>query len=141
MRILATVFILLAACGPAVQAGTTAAAPAQASASLAGSYALRQVNGRDLPTASPTEPNVELTRGFLRLDPAGTFAVTLTGRRNQEPTPGDEQMRGTYAVAGDVLTMSGPNGPEGAVRFNFTRAGSTLMLRDDRGHVYTFVRQ
>jgi|GEM_PF-2278575 len=143
MRVLATIFILAAACAPAVQPGPPAApsAPAAASAPLAGSYALRQINGHDLPAASPTEPNVELTRGFLQLDPAGTFALTLTGRRNQEPTPGDQQMRGNYSVSGDVLTLTPSTGPGAGPSFHITRSGATLTLRDEGGNTYTMVRQ
>jgi hypothetical protein len=143
MRILATALILAAACGPAAQGVTPATAPApaamDASTPLAGGYALRQVNGHDLPAASPTEPNVELSRGWLELTSAGTFALTLTGRRNQEPTPGDQQIRGNYTVSGDVLTLSisGAGGPS----FHIARSGATLTLRDDGGNTYTMARQ
>jgi len=143
MRVLATLFILAAACGPAVQASAPAAPSASTAASgpLAGSYALRQINGHDLPAPSPTEPNVELSRGFLELDPAGTFALTLTGRRNREPTPGEEQMRGTYAVTGAVLTLSPSGGAADNPSFQVTRSGDMLTLRDDRGNTFTLVRQ
>jgi hypothetical protein len=147
MRILATVFFLAAACGPAVQAGTPAAAPAPAQAAtvaagpVAGSYALRKINGHDLPAASPTEPNVELSRGVLQLDAGGTFALTLTGRRNQEPTPGDQQVRGNYTQSGDVITLSMSGGSAGGPSFHVTRSGDTLTLRDDGGNLYTLVRQ
>ncbi len=144
MRILTSLLILAAACGPAAQSGTTAAAPAPAQAAapapLAGSYALRQINGHDLPAASPTEPNVQLSGGMLQLDPAGTFVITLTGRRNQEPTPGDEHMRGTYTASGDVLAMSGPGVPDG-MRFTFARSGAMLTLHDDQGNTWTLERQ
>lgn len=141
MRILATVLVLAAACGPAVQAGTPAAAPALTSGPVAGSYALRKINGHELPAASPTESNVELSRGVLQLDPGGTFALTLTGRRNREPTPGDEQMRGSYTVSGDVLTFSVAGGAAGGPSFHITRSGDTLTLRDDGGNLFTLVRQ
>jgi hypothetical protein len=143
MRILATALILAAACGPAVQAGAPAAAPAAtlASGPVAGSYVLRKINGHELPAASPTESNVELSRGVLQLDPQGTFSMTLTGRRNREPTPGDEQMRGSYTLTGDLLTLSISGGAGGGPSFHITRSGDTLTLRDDMGNAYTLVRQ
>ncbi|HET7233427.1 MAG TPA: hypothetical protein VFJ16_25675 [Longimicrobium sp.] len=141
MRKLIPVLMIVAACAPTA-AGTeppaATVAPA-ASPALAGTYLLRQVNGRDLPAASPTEPNVELSRGVLQLSPDGTFSMALTGRRNQEPTPGTEQMSGSYTVTGDVLALTMPNG--NGPRFNFTRAGAALTLRDDMGNTYTLARQ
>lgn len=145
MRMLVAVLLLAAACAPASGPGTAsppASLPASAaSSSIVGSYALRQVDGRDLPQPSPMEPNVELTRGFVQLNADGTFAVTLTGRRNQEPTPGEQQMRGNYTAAGGVLSLNPPGATDGGSRFAYTLSGATLTLRDDRGHTFTLQRQ
>lgn len=145
MRMLAAVLLLAAACAPA--ASTSTASPPQAmgsmpatSSPLVGGYALRQVNGRDLPQRSPQEPNVELTRGWVQLNADGTFAITLTGRRNQEPTPGDQQMRGNYLVSGNTISFN-PHGASEGPRFGFSLASATLTLRDDAGHTYTLQRQ
>lgn len=146
MRILAAVLLLAAACTPLTGNAGIASPPPNppampaASGSLAGGYALRQVNGRDLPQPSPQEPNVELTRGWVQLNEDGTFAITLTGRRNQEPTPGDQQMRGNYVVSGSTISFNPPGGTDGQ-RFGFSLAGATLTLRDDAGHTFTLQRQ
>ncbi|HEU4560977.1 MAG TPA: hypothetical protein VFS20_24205 [Longimicrobium sp.] len=146
MRMLAAVLLLATACAPGASGSGTASPPpaapatAAASPSLVGGYALRQVNGRDLPQPSPQEPNVELTRGWVQLNEDGTFAITLTGRRNQEPTPGDQQMRGNYVVSGSTISFNPPGGTEGQ-RFGFSLAGATLTLRDDAGHTFTLQRQ
>lgn len=146
MRMLAAVLLLTTACAPASGPGAAPSPPASlpaasASSSIVGGYTLRQVNGRDLPQPSPMEPNVELTRGFVQLNADGTFAVTLTGRLNQEPTPGDQQMRGSYTAANGVLSLNPPGATDGGSRFAYTLAGATLTLRDDRGHTFTLQRQ
>lgn len=148
MRMLAAVLLITtAACagsaGGAASAGTSPGAAAVAPApspSLAGTWMLRRIDGRDLPAPSPMEPNVELSRGVLQLNADHTFTATLTGRRNQEPTPGDQQMSGNYTVAGDVLTLGDPGG-EHSPSFHFTQSGTTLTLRDDQNHDFTFARQ
>jgi hypothetical protein len=147
MRALPALLVLAAtACAPAAtsssatsSSATTPPAATPTAVSLAGGYALRQVSGHDLPTSSPTEPNVELTRGWLQLGANGAFALTLAGRRNQEPTPGEVTMRGTYTVTANVLqvTANGQPGPS----FHFTLDGRTLTLVDDKGGTYTMERQ
>jgi len=147
MRKQAAVLLLsAAACAPAAAGTGTTVAPAAtvvapaASPALAGTYMLRQINGHDLPAMSPTEPNVEISRGVMQLSSDHTYSVTLTGRRNQEPTPGDERMSGNYTVAGDVLTFGDPGG-EHSPTFHFTQSGAALTLRDDQGNSYRFDRQ
>jgi hypothetical protein len=143
MRGIIVPLLFLAACGPAASAPAPASAPMRATAatapSLAGTYALRQINGHALPAASPQEPNVEVTGGALQLGGDGTVRLALTGRRNQEPTPGTQEMSGTYTVTGNVLafTFNGQPHPP----FTYTRAGSTLVLRDEQGNLWLMDRQ
>ncbi|HET7459643.1 MAG TPA: hypothetical protein VFJ82_00290 [Longimicrobium sp.] len=145
-KLAAVLLVPLAACAPAAAgAGSTAASSSAAVAAAVspptpGTYLLRQMNGRDLPAPSAMEPNVELSRGVMQLNADHTFSITLTGRRNQEPTPGDEHMSGNYTVAGDVLTFGEPGG-EHSPSFHFTQSGASLTLRDDRGNTYLFDRQ
>ena len=145
MRRMIPLLLLCAACTPAPSGTVPATNPAAvtaapaSSSSLAGTYLLRQMNGRSLPAPSPQEPNVEVSRGVQRLGEDGTFTLTLTGRRNEEPTPGDQQMSGAYTVSGDVLALTMQNG--GGPRFTFTRSGATLTLRDDMGVTYLLERQ
>lgn len=145
MRKLIPLLLMTAACTSAASAPPPAAPPMAAavapapSAGIAGTYAVRQVNGKPLPTPSPMEPNVELTSGTLQLNSDASFVITLGGRKNQEPTPGNEHMRGTYAVTGDVIALTTESG--GGPRFNYTLSGATLTLRDDSGVVWVLERQ
>jgi len=143
MRTLAAVLLVsIAACAPAAagpaSTATPAAAVAPASAqTLAGTYNLRQINGHDLPAMSPTESNVQVIRGMMQLNADGTYSFALTGRRNQEPTPGTETRSGNYTVSGDMISFDAGRGPS----FRFAQSGSALTLRDDQGNSYLLDRQ
>jgi len=147
MRGIILPLLFAAACAPAASApapepapmGASAASTMSASQPLAGAYALRQINGHALPAMSPQEPNVEVTGGALQLGTDGSVRIAITGRRNQEPTPGTQELRGTYTVTGNVLaiTINGQAHPP----FTFTRAGNTLTLRDDAGNTWMMDRQ
>lgn len=127
---LAALLALSAACATAAAGG----------AALPGSWRLAQVNGRDLPAESPTEPGVTVTAGSLELSADGRAAMSLTARTASTPEPATRSMPGTYRTAADSLILL-PGGSEAnAARFRYQLAAPGLRLTDDRGNVYAFTR-
>lgn len=130
MRLLATLALVLAAA--CASTGRGSGAP------LAGRYLLREVDGRRLPAASPTEAGVTLDAGALVLEPDARYTLELTARTASDPAPRAVTAAGTYAVRGDTLALTPAGG--GEVRFRLARAGAMLRLRDGEGNEMTFVR-
>lgn len=85
--------------------------PAEAAA---GTYALREVDGAELPAAFATDAqsSTSLTGGTLLLRADGSFTETLQGRRTFTVTGVTEDVQfvenGTFDIVGQLVTFSVP---------------------------------
>ncbi|HEX2205312.1 MAG TPA: hypothetical protein VHG91_18530 [Longimicrobium sp.] len=132
MRLLAPLLLVLAA------ACATAGAPSDTP--LAGRYTLAAVDGRPLPTESPTESGVTLEGGSLLLTAGARYTLELVAR-----LPGlaaqTATVHGGYTVRGDTLLLAADGMTRfGPSRYLLVRDGRALRIRDDRGKVYAFTR-
>jgi hypothetical protein len=111
---------------------------------VTGAYRLVAIDHRALPATSPTEPNVIVHGGQLILDRSNAFTLTLLAQ-NAPQLPGlQRNVRGTYSVAGDRLTLSptrtepGTGIGAGGMTYRYWFAGGRFLLRDAQGHEYEF---
>lgn len=115
--------------------------PGPGAARLAGSYTLASINGRAMPTPSPSEPEVMLQGGSLVVERGGRFTLNLNAQVRSQPAAADAAVRGTYRVQADTifLTLQPPTSGS-PTRFRFRMDDGRLKLRDDQGHEFEFTR-
>ena len=135
LRLSAALLLVLAA---ACATGGRAADPDD-SPSIVGSYLLRRIDNRALPTYSPTEPNVTVLAGSLMLGNAGAFSLTMLARNSPQVPPAEHTVRGSYVSEGDSIITVTPADESRPMTFRAARAGVQLTLRGDDGHRYEFV--
>jgi len=137
MRIALVLLLATTACAGPFARGTRDPRTAAAMGALPGIWRVVQVNGHDLPVASPTERNVTIERASLLLAEGGDYALTISARVGAEPVR-DATQRGRWRVDATTLTTS----PEGAspTRFAWRIASDMLTLRDPQGVAYTLRR-
>ncbi|HEX6746488.1 MAG TPA: lipocalin family protein [Longimicrobium sp.] len=111
-------------------------APGTPSAAVVGIWRVTQVNGRDLPAASPQEANVTVERASLMLQANRNYTLSITARTGQAPAS-ERSQSGTWSAGESTLTLS----PDGArpTRFDYRFSAGTLTLREG-STVYTLVR-
>jgi hypothetical protein len=107
--------------------------------SIVGSYLLRRIDNRALPTYSPTEPNVTVLAGSLMLGNGGAFSMSLVARNSPQTPPAEHIRRGSYVSDGDSIITITPVDGSAPVTFRAARAGVQLTLRGEDGHRYEFV--
>jgi hypothetical protein len=147
--VLATLAATTACSGDSSTAPTTT--------SLAGVYALRQIEQTALPVEvyrgpfyheidarQYTDFEVTLTGGTLQLDDAGAYHTTLNYKALKDGVEENSSLRGwgTYQIQGNRITLLRDNGFDGA---EGTISGSSITLGIDvigKGVVkpYTFVK-
>lgn len=131
MRLLITPLLVLAA-----------AAAVPAAAQLEGGFALAQINGQPLPSASPTETSVVIDEMSLRLDADAHHTMRFRMRRDGTDAPFQVEAGGTYRVEGDQLVLRPDEGSAGVpATFRWTLAGDVLRLYDEQENEYHLVRQ
>ena len=138
MRIaLLALLLATAACAGPFARGTRDPRTAAAMGALPGIWRVVQVNGRDLPVASPSERNVTIERASLLLTEGGDYALTISARVGAGPAR-DNTQRGRWRADATTLTTS----PESAspTRFEWRIANDRLTLRDPHGVAYTLTR-
>ena len=138
MRIALALLLLSASACMGMQ-GTyaTPAASRGTAAALVGIWRVTQVNGRDLPAASPQEPNITIESASLLLAANGRYTLSITSHRGAESVATQSQ-DGTYSAADMTITLNPSAGRP--TRFAYTLTGGALTLRDDQGVVYTLAR-
>jgi hypothetical protein len=112
---------------------------APAAAQVDGTYALVQVDGQPLPTASPAEDNVVVQGASFRFQPDGSFTGYVQAG-NGHALDSRHDVAGTFTVDGDTLSLT-ERGHQGQVTFRWTQEDGRLNLVDELGHVWTFARQ
>ncbi len=107
---------------------------------LVGSWKMMAMGARALPAESPTEPGVTVTDGNMTLDRGGRFEMRLQARLATRPGAADRSIAGNYELRRDSLIMIPDGEPEGTMRFRFVENGGRLVLQDERGSAFEFVR-
>lgn len=135
LRLSATLLLALAAaCATGGRPGDPDDSP-----SIVGSYLLRRIDNRALPTYSPTEPNVTVMAGSLMLGNGGAFTMSLLARNSPQTPPAEHIVRGSYVSEGDSIITVTPTDDRRPMTFRAARAGVQLTLRGDDRHRYEFV--
>lgn len=138
MRIALALLLATAACaGPFARGPHGDPRTAAAMGALPGIWRVTQVNGQNLPVASPSERNVTIEHASLLLAEGGDYALTISARVGAEPAR-DNTQRGRWHADATTLTTS----PEAAspTRFTWRIASDRLTLRDQQGVAYTLTR-
>jgi hypothetical protein len=117
-------------------------AAAPAAAQVEGSFALAQINGQPLPSASPTETNIIIDEMALRLGTDARYTMGFRVHRDGTDSPFQAEANGTYRIEGDRLIFQPDDGSMGEpVTYRWARDGETLRLYDEQQNEFRMVRQ
>lgn len=117
-------------------------AAAPAAAQVEGSFALAQINGQPLPSASPTETNIIIDEMALRLGADARYTMEFRVHRDGTDSPFQAEANGTYRIEGDRLFFQPDDGSMGEpVTYRWARDGETLRLYDEQQNEFRMVRQ
>jgi hypothetical protein len=105
-----------------------------AAAQVRGSYRVVQVNGRPLPTPSPTEPNVTLRRLSFVFQADGRFSMSARSGGDGDEVAFSQAVDGTFRVRGDSLLLSPESGDGRVVGFGWRMRRDTLHMIDEFGN-------
>jgi hypothetical protein len=113
-----------------------------AAAQLEGSFALAEVNGQPLPSASPAETNIIIDEMALRLGADARYTMGFRVRRDGDDSPFQVEASGTYRSEGDQLFFQPDAGSVGeSVTYRWDLSGDVLRLYDEQEDEYRLVRQ
>jgi hypothetical protein len=114
---------------------------APATAQMAGSYELVQLNGQAVPAPSPEEPDVVVLTMALVLAPDGRFTLQATAL-DGEPEQSEHKAEGGWTVDADSLILTSDDSfDDGVLRFRYALEGETLKLYTENDHEFTFRRR
>lgn len=113
-----------------------------AAAQPEGSFALAQINGQPLPSASPAETNIIIDEMGLRLGADARYTMRFRVRRDGTDSPFEVEASGTSRTEGDQLFFRPDDGSVGEpVTYRWALNGEMLRLIDEQENEYHFVRQ